>query len=725
MSKKKFKKQKESRDRSEIRELFDTLLSFIGSMEGKAYSVPQIAKKLQVKKKSLINVLYEMLDSLVYEGKLDQLSNGSYKSVKSAKGIVGIVDHVNPRFAYVVTGQEGQKDIYIQTRDLADAIHGDTVRVQLLGGKRSGSSPEGKVVELIKRGRNRFVGKLELSKNYGFVVPDFKKMYQDFFVYPENLNNAKHNDKVLIEVTNWAEGDKNPEAKVVEILGKTGENNAEIHSIMAEFDLPFRFPENVLRESEKIAEGITAAEVAKRRDFRNILTFTIDPEDAKDFDDAISFQQLPNGRYEIGVHIADVTHYVTPGTVLDEDAFDRATSVYLVDRRVPMLPERLSNALCSLRPHEDKLTFAAVFEMDDKGKIHKEWFGRTVIHSDHRFTYEQAQEVIETGEGKFAQELKLLNQLHHILRKERFKKGAVNFETTEVKFKLDTQGKPLMVIPKIRKDAHKLIEEFMLLANRAVATYVFKIKKGEAGNTFVYRTHDFPDPQKVEDFAVFAKQFGHKVNVDETAVSRSLNKLMDEIEGKPEQNVLQSLAVRAMAKAKYTTEAKGHFGLAFDHYTHFTSPIRRYPDMMVHRLLQHYLEGGKSANKKEYEEKCIHSSEREKRAADAERASIKYKQVEFMSLAEDKVYEGIITGVTDFGIFVEITETKCEGMVRMADMKDDFYEFDEKNYRAVGRRRKKIYRLGDNVQVRIKKTDVDRRLIDLTFETDKFRSIDF
>jgi ribonuclease R len=348
-----------------------------------------------------------------------------------------------------------------------------------------------------------------------------------------------------------------------------------------------------------------------------------------------------------------------------------------------------------------------------------------VIHSDHRFTYEQAQEVIETGEGKFAQELKLLNQLHHILRKERFKKGAVNFETTEVKFKLDTQGKPLMVIPKIRKDAHKLIEEFMLLANRAVATYVFKIKKGEAGNTFVYRTHDFPDPQKVEDFAVFAKQFGHKVNVDETAVSRSLNKLMDEIEGKPEQNVLQSLAVRAMAKAKYTTEAKGHFGLAFDHYTHFTSPIRRYPDMMVHRLLQHYLEGGKSANKKEYEEKCIHSSEREKRAADAERASIKYKQVEFMSLAEDKVYEGIITGVTDFGIFVEITETKCEGMVRMADMKDDFYEFDEKNYRAVGRRRKKIYRLGDNVQVRIKKTDVDRRLIDLTFETDKFRSIDF
>ncbi|MFM8833731.1 MAG: ribonuclease R family protein, partial [Cytophagales bacterium] len=367
---------------------------------------------------------------------------------------------------------------------------------QLLSGKRSGSSPEGKVVELIKRGRNRFVGKLEVSKNYGFVVPDFKKMYQDFFIYPENLNNAKHNDKVLIEVTKWAAGDKNPEAKVVEILGKTGENNAEIHSIMAEFDLPFRFPENVLRESEKISEGITGAEVAKRKDFRNVLTFTIDPEDAKDFDDAISFQQLPNGRYEIGVHIADVTHYVVPGTVLDDDAFDRATSVYLVDRTVPMLPERLSNALCSLRPHEDKLTFAAVFEMDDKGKVHKEWFGRTIIHSDHRFTYEQAQEVIETADGKFAQELKILNQLHHLLRKERFKKGAVNFETTEVKFKLDPQGKPLMVIPKIRKDAHKLIEEFMLLANRTVAQYVYEMAEQKQKKTFVYRVHESPSEDK-------------------------------------------------------------------------------------------------------------------------------------------------------------------------------------------------------------------------------------
>jgi ribonuclease R len=716
MSKKKFKEKKEKKQKKEKSGLFSSLLSLLNESE-KGYTAQQLAKKLQIKKKSLIDDLYRLLESLLEDGKIEQLNNGNFKAKRTAsgKGAVGIVDHVNPRFAYVATGEEGSKDIYVQSRDLGSAIHGDTVKVTLLG-KKNGASPEGKVVEVVKRGRSRFVGRIEISKTFGFIIPDFKKVYSDFFVYPENLNGAKANDKVLFEVTKWAEGDKSAEGKVIEILGKAGENNAEIHSIMAEFDLPFRFPEPVLKESEKIQEGITADEVKKRRDFRKILTFTIDPEDAKDFDDAISFQHLPNGNYEIGVHIADVTHYVRPGNELDADAFDRATSVYLVDRTVPMLPERLSNALCSLRPNEDKLTFAAVFEMDAKGKIHNEWFGRTVIHSDNRFTYEQAQEVIESGKGTFAEEIKILNSLHLILRKERFKKGAVNFETTEVKFKLDKDGKPLAVVPKVRKEAHKLIEEFMLLANRAVATYIYKMKKGEEKNTFVYRTHDFPNPEKVADFAVFAKQFGHTLEIEETAVSRSLNKLMDSIEGKPEQNVLQSLAVRAMAKAKYTTEAKQHFGLAFDHYTHFTSPIRRYPDMMVHRLLQHYLDGGKSVGKKEFEEKCIHSSEREKRAADAERASIKYKQVEFMSLADKKPYEGIITGVQEFGIFVEITETKCEGMVRMADMKDDFYEFDEKNYRAIGRRRKKVYRLGDKVIVNIKKTDVDRRLIDLTFD---------
>ncbi|MEJ0031194.1 MAG: ribonuclease R [Bacteroidota bacterium] len=632
--------------------------------------------------------------------------------------VEGTVDHVNPRFGYIITGIENQKDIYVKTNDLHTAMHGDRVEVEVF--KRGGENPEGRVKNILKHARTRFVGRLEVTKNYAFVVPDFKKIHQDFFVYAENVNGAQTNDKVVIEVTKWSDGgDKNPEAKVVEILGKTGENDAEIHSIMAEFELPFRFPENVLHESEQIKEGFTPDEIGRRRDFRDVLTFTIDPEDAKDFDDALSFKVLPNGNYEVGVHIADVTHYVRPGTVLDDDAFDRATSVYLVDRTVPMLPERLSNGLCSLRPHEDKFTFAAVFEMNIKGRVINEWYGRTVIHSDHRFSYEGAQEVIESGKGQFAEELRTLNTIALALRKERFGKGAVNFETTEVKFVLDSKGKPLSVIQKIRKDAHKLIEEFMLLANKGVATFVYNMRKGGDKNTFVYRTHDYPDPDRVEDFAKFARQFGHNLQVDEKTISRSLNSLMDEIEGKPEQNVLQQLAVRSMAKAKYTTDTKGHFGLAFQHYTHFTSPIRRYPDMMVHRMLQHYLDGGKPYSKTEFEQKCVHSSEREKRAADAERASIKYKQVEFMSMAENKLYDGIITGVTDFGIFIEIIDTKCEGMVRLADMKDDYYEFDEKNYRVIGRRRKKVYRLGDKVQVWVKKTDVDRRMIDLSFENPK------
>ena len=718
MSRKKIKEKKEKKGNGDGRTLRKDMLQLFDENPGRAYDFKQIARKTGIKKKVLNKDLFQMLEALERDGKIKQLPNGSFTSTRKAETISGKVDHVNPKFAYIVTGQEGLKDIYVRTRDLASALHGDMVEVELLN-RRTGSNPEGFVTHIVSRARTRFVGRVEVSKGFGFVVPDFKKIYQDFFIYPENLMDAVTNDKVVFEVTRWSESDKNPEAKVVEILGKTGENEAEIHSIMAEFDLPFRFPENVLSESEAIAESIPETEIRKRKDFRNILTFTIDPEDAKDFDDALSFRDLGNGCYEVGVHIADVTHYVLPRTRLDADAFDRGTSVYLVDRTVPMLPEKLSNQLCSLRPHEDKLTFAAVFEINASGKILREWFGRTIIHSDHRFTYEQAQEGIESGQGKFAAELKTLNDIALILRKKRFENGAVNFESAEVKFKLDERGKPLAVVPKVRKDAHKLIEEYMLLANRAVATFIFKQggeKQKKGALTFVYRTHDLPDPDKVQDFANFARQFGHKVQTDDTSISKSLNRLMDEIEGKPEQNVLQQLAVRSMAKAKYTTEPKGHFGLAFDHYTHFTSPIRRYPDMMVHRLLQHYLDGGKSENQKAYEEKCLHTSEREKRASDAERASIKYKQVEFMSMAQDKVYDGIITGVTDFGIFAEMIETKCEGMIRLSDLTDDFYEFDDRNYRVIGRRRKKIYRLGDAIKVRIKKTDIDRRLIDLSME---------
>lgn len=714
MTKKRFKIEKEKKSKKGKDTIYKALLAVLEEMEGKAYSSKQIARRLGLKNDSGIRDLNGILDQLEEQGKIQQLGNGTYRRANVSKTISGKVDHVNPRFAYVVA--EGfEKDIYVKSHHLGTAVHGDIVEVAILS-SRKGENPEGKVTEVKQRGRTRFVGRIEVSPNHAFIVPDFKKIYQDFFVPSNQIQGAKTNDKVVFEVARWAEADRNPEARVIEILGKTGEHEAEIHSIMAEFDLPFRFDESVLAESEQIKDEIPASELKKRRDFRNVPTLTIDPEDAKDFDDAISFLELENGHYEIGVHIADVTHYVKPGTLLEQDALNRATSVYLVDRTVPMLPERLSNQLCSLRPHEDKLTFAAVFEIDKDAKIYKEWFGKTVIHSDQRFSYEQAQALIENQEGKYARELKILNSLALKLRKKRFEQGAVNFETTEVKFKLDAKGKPLEVVTKVRKDAHKLIEEFMLLANKQVATYVYKMKKGEEKNTFVYRTHDFPNPEKVLDFAQFAKQFGHKINIEENAVSRSLNQLMDEIEGKPEQNVLQQLAVRTMAKAKYTTEAKGHFGLAFPHYTHFTSPIRRYPDMLVHRLLQHYLDGGKSANKKDLEEKCVHSTEREKRAADAERASIKYKQVEFMSMALDKIYEGIITGVTDFGLFIELIETKCEGMARLADMKDDFYEWDERNHRVIGRRRKKVFRLGDKVQARVKKTDIDRRLIDLVVE---------
>jgi ribonuclease R len=715
MSKKKKEtrtKKKQHKEKTQTGRYQQTILNLLDSQPGRGLSLTQVIRKTGAKKKEDLKKIERYLDSLLDDGRIKQLSNGSYVSNRQEDEFTGTVDHVSSRFAYVNIGEE--QDIYIKAKDLGSAVHGDTVKVTIFP-TQHGDHPEGKVVEILKRSRTKFVGRIEVSPNFAFVIPDFKKIHQDFFVYPENINGARTNDKVVIEVISWAEEDKKPEARVVEVLGKAGENEAEIHSIMAEFELPFRFPEDVERESETIAEGITKQEIKKRRDFRDVTTFTIDPIDAKDFDDALSFRKLDNGHYEIGVHIADVTHYVKADSLLEREAFDRATSVYLVDRTIPMLPERLSNGLCSLRPNEDKLTFAAVFEMDAKGKVIDEWFGRTIIHSDKRFSYEEAQEVLEAGRGTFAEELTILNDLAKKLRKERFSKGAVNFETTEVKFKLDEKGIPLAVIPKVRKDAHKLIEEFMLLANKHVATFVYNYKKGKEKNTFVYRIHDFPDPDKVKDFALFAKQFGHRMNVEESSISQSLNNLMNAIEGKPEQHVLEQLAIRTMAKAKYSTEPKGHFGLAFNHYSHFTSPIRRYPDMMAHRLLQHYLDEGKAVSKTDFEERCEHSSEREKRAADAERASIKYKQVEFMTYAEKKDYEGLISGVTEWGIYVEIIETKCEGMIRMSDMTDDFYDFDEKNYRIIGRKTGKIHRLGDRINVRIKKTDIDRRLIDLVF----------
>ncbi|GAB4237348.1 MAG: ribonuclease R [Ekhidna sp.] len=725
MSRKKRKKKLGSRTKkhepNHVQKIKKKLHEIFSINDGKSYGYRELIRKLQLRDKKSKDYLKSQLFGLESKEKIRRLSDGRFVSNAESEFIQGTIDHVNPNFAYVVTPDD-QDDIWVKTNDLNYAIDGDLVNVMITRPAGNGFRPEGKVANILKRNREEFVGRIEVSKNFSFVIPDNRNIQFDIMVYPEKIGKAKANDKVLVKIDKWHDAkNRSPLGTVTEVLGQAGENEAEIHSIMAEFGLPFRFPNKVEKAADQISDLITDDEIKKRRDFRNITTFTIDPFDAKDFDDALSIEKIEGGKYEIGVHIADVSHYVHEGTELDKEAVDRATSVYLVDRTIPMLPERLSNGLCSLRPNEEKLTFSAVFEMDGKGSITKKWFGRTIIKSDRRFTYEEAQERIEGLDSDFTNEIVTLNNIAKQLRKKRFQHGAVNFETVEVKFKLDEDGKPLEVVQKERKDAHKMIEEFMLLANREVATHVFKWKekgKGEGSKTFVYRVHDDPDPEKLSTFALFAAKFGHKVDLNKN-LSGGLNKLMEEIEGKPEQNVLESLAIRSMAKAKYTTDPRGHFGLAFDHYTHFTSPIRRYPDVMVHRLLEHYLQGGKSVANEEYEPLCMHSSEREKRAADAERASIKYKQVEFMQSMLGHEFEGIVSGVTEWGIFVEIIETKCEGMVRMSDLDDDFYEFDEKQMRVIGRRNKRIITLGDQVTVLVAKTDIDRRTIDLELVNEK------
>jgi ribonuclease R len=715
------------------------ILEFFQLNEETAWSLNQVHKAFAVRDRKTKDLFGDLMIELHKDKKLIRMSEGHYMIDASTEFLEGRMDHVNVRFGFVVVeGREG--DILINARDMNGAIDGDTVKVLVSTKKKKPTDKtEGEVIEIVRRGRSEIVGTIEIMPNYAFVVASSKKIYGDIFVSKNDLKNAQHGDKVIVKITKYAEEERKMEGIVAEVLGKSGENNTEMHAILAEFGLPISFPVNIEKEADNIPTKISTSEIKKRRDFRKITTFTIDPVDAKDFDDALSFEFLENGNYEIGVHIADVTHYVTPESALEQEAFMRATSVYLVDRVVPMLPEKLSNGLCSLRPNEDKLTFSAVFEVTPQAKVVKEWFGRTVIHSDKRFSYEEAQEVIAppAPEGRaFSPNLEsdsvskvppsgaeatdasgaipILNQLAHKLREERFAKGAVNFETVEVKFQLDEDGKPLGVYQKVRVDAHKLIEEFMLLANKKVAEYVFNLKKTEPRNTMVYRTHDAPDPEKLKNFSTFAKRFGYNVDTEVGRISTSFNALMHDVEGKPEQNILENLAVRTMSKAKYSTDPIGHFGLAFPFYSHFTSPIRRYPDMMAHRMLQHYLDGGQPLERAAWELRCKHSSEREKMAAEAERASIKYKQVEYMSMMDDdKVWDGIISGVAEFGIFVEITETASEGMIRMIDLKDDFYEYDRENYRIVGQRNGKVYTFGDKLQVKVKECNLARRSMDL------------
>ncbi len=696
--------------------LTQLMIGVFESSGNKELNYKQVAGKLNLNDAPSRETISELLqeESAAKDGLFRESRKGKYTLRELKTFIVGRVDMTADGSAYVITEDEFEEDIHIAPRKLRNALHGDEVKVYTYE-KSRGKRKEGEVVEIVKRARTDFTGILKVSDRFAFLIADDRKMLHDIFVPLDALNGAKDGEKAVVSIVDWPEGSKNPVGQVKHVLGRQGENNTEMNAILADYGFPLSFPKKVEAEAEAIPADIPEEEIKKRRDFRGVTTFTIDPADAKDFDDALSFRKLENGHYEVGVHIADVTHYVTPDSALDQEAFDRGTSVYLVDRVIPMLPERLSNGLCSLRPHEDKLCFSAVFELDTRAQIKAEWFGRTIIHSDHRFAYEDAQELLDGKEGVYKDELNTLNALAYKLRDRRFKQGAISFETTEVKFRLDEEGKPLGVYVKERKDAHKLIEDFMLLANRRVAEYVGKLKKGKNKLTFVYRNHDSPDEQSLSSFAQFAARFGYKVQTgSDKETARSLNQLMTDVEGTKEQNVLTTLAIRSMAKAVYTTKKHNHYGLAFDYYTHFTSPIRRYPDMMVHRLLQHYLDGGKAAEAEAYEKLCLHASQMEKKAADAERTSVKYKQAEFLQEQVGGEYLGIISGVTEWGMYVEIEENKCEGMVRLRDISDDFYSLDEKNYAIIGRRKKRKYQLGDEVRIRVKNVNLAKRQIDFT-----------
>lgn len=674
----------------------------------------QVSAKLNIRDPDAKYTILDILKEEAFKQVLKEVSPGKFQLLELKTFVEGKVDLTNDGSAFIITDDESETDIFVAPRKLRNALNGDRVKVYVYAISK-GRRKEGEVIEILQRNKTEFTGIVKLSDRFAFFIPDDRKMMHDIFIPISELNGAKNGIKAVAEITDWPAGAKNPLGRIKHVLGTQGENDTEMNAILAEYGFPLSFPAEVEHDADEISDIITPQEIAKRRDFRHITTFTIDPFDAKDFDDALSFKILDNGNYEVGVHIADVSHYIIPDSALDKEAFERGTSVYLVDRVIPMLPERLSNGLCSLRPKEEKLCFSAVFELDENANIITEWYGKTVIYSDRRFTYEEVQEVIETGQGDFTSEILKLNALAYKLRDRKFKNGAISFETTEVKFKLDEKGRPIGVYVKERKDAHKLIEDFMLLANRKVAEFVSKKGKGKQKYTFVYRVHDSPKPESLANFAQFAARFGYKINTkSDKETAKSLNFLMEDVEGKKEQNVLTHLAIRSMAKAIYTTKGSSHYGLAFDHYTHFTSPIRRYPDVMVHRLLFHYLNGGQSVSAEHYEKLCQHSSQMEKKAADAERSSVKYKQAEYLKDQVGSMYSGVISGVTEWGMYVEIIENKCEGMIRLRDITDDFYTLDEKNYAIIGQRKKKVYQLGDEVKIKVKSVDLTKKQIDFS-----------
>ena len=720
-----------------VKDLTRKIVKILNEDPQKYYNYKQIASKLKISHTDGKTQIVKKLTELKATKTIKEVERGKYQINIDKKYSIGTLDLTSSGNGYFIT-EDYEDDIFISKTNIGKGLHQDTVKVFVYK-RKNGKKIEGEVVDVIKRSKINFVGVLQKNKNknFGFVVPDDHKMYVDIFISEGKINEAKDGDKVQATISDWPQNSKNPFGKITKVLGKPGDHNTEMHSILLEYDLPFEFEPEVEKEAEQLPIKITKEEISKRRDMRKYLTFTIDPKDAKDFDYALSFTKLENGNYEIGVHIADVSHYLQPKTLLDDEAYKRATSVYLVDRVVPMLPEMLSNGVCSLRPKEEKLTFSAVFEINDKTQIINQWFGRTVTYSDQRFAYEEAQSIIENcklsnssqsytmpsnisisdNEYEVTPEIVeatlKLNQFAKILRKKRMKQGAISFDRIEVKFNLDQEANPVGVFFKKSKDANKLIEEFMLLANRKVAEFIGLSQRKATNKTFIYRVHDEPDVEKLASLQNMIHKFGYKINTDtKETTSQSLNKLLKDVDGKAESNMIETLTIRTMSKAVYTTQNIGHYGLAFDYYSHFTSPIRRYPDVMTHRLLQHYLNKGESPKADLYEEKSKHSSKREELASKAERSSIKYMQVKYMQNHKDEIFEGVITGVTEWGIYVEIKSNKCEGMVRIRDIKSDYYFFDEKQYAIMGQNSKQLYQLGDDVNVKVKHTDLERKHLD-------------
>jgi ribonuclease R len=695
-----------------ISQLKNLILEIFRKTPNRSLNYKQVSHALNFSDSKQRKMVRETLQELADNKQLSDKGKGKFRFKNTKIYFTGKVDITSSGAAYVVT-DDLEDDIYIAPRFVHQSLHNDTVKVFLFA-QRRGKRPEGEIVEVLEREKREFVGKVKISEKFAFFVADDPKIHVDFYVPIERLNGAKDGQKVIARIKDWPQG-LNPFGEIVRVLGNMGDHEVEMSSIMYEYGLPMEFPDEVIQEAEKLDEGI-AQEVGKRRDFRDILTVTIDPDNAKDFDDALSIKPLKNGNFEIGVHIADVSHYVRPKTTIDDEALKRATSVYLVDRVVPMLPERLSNFICSLRPHEDKLAFSAVFEMDMQGQIKNEWFGKTIIHSDRRFTYEEVQEMIEGAEGEYKEELLILNSIARTLRKKRLKAGALDIRSTEVKFKLDEQGKPIGVFKKVSKEAHQLIEEFMLIANRRVAAFMGKPKEGERKQPFVYRVHDSPDPEKLQVLQTFISKFGHTLMITkEDEAAYAINTLLRTVEGTAEEDIVSQMAIRSMSKAYYGTENIGHYGLAFEYYTHFTSPIRRYPDLLVHRLLQKKLsEDKKPVDGNELDKYCKHSSNMEKKAADAERASIKYKQVEFMLDKLGEEFNGVISGITNWGIYVELEENKCEGMISLKDLDDDFYSFDEENYRIIGTRYKREYNIGDKLRVLVTSANLEKKQLDFS-----------